>query len=48
MIQLRLANLVFLNFLGEDTTKKLWYKLGNIYRLKSLANSCYFEGKFTL
>jgi hypothetical protein len=38
MIQLCLANLVFLNVSGEDSAKKPWDKLGILYQSKSLVN----------
>ena len=38
MIHLCLSNSVLLNVYGEDSTKKLWEKLGNLYQSKSLVN----------
>jgi hypothetical protein len=36
MIRLRLADSVLLNVSSEDSTKKLWDKLGSLYQMKSL------------
>ena len=35
-IHLCLSDLVLLNVSGEDSVKKLWEKLGNLYQSKSL------------
>ena len=37
-IHLRLSDSVLLNVFGEDSVKKLWEKLGNLYQSKSLVN----------
>ena len=37
-IRLCLSNSVLLNVSGEDSAKKLWEKLGNLYQSKSLVN----------
>ena len=36
-----LVDWVLLNVSGEDTTKKLWDKLGNLYHLKSIVNKLF-------
>jgi hypothetical protein len=41
MIHLCLLDLVLLNVSGEDSAKKLWEKLGNMYRSKSLINKLF-------
>ena len=41
MILLFLSDLVLLNVFGEDSTKKLWEKLGNLYQSKSLVNKLF-------
>jgi hypothetical protein len=45
IIQLCLADLVMLNVLGEDSTKKLWDKLGSLYQLKYLVNKLFLQKK---
>ena len=45
MICLCLSDSIFLNVSGEDTTKKLWEKLGNLYQSKSLVNKMFLEKK---
>jgi hypothetical protein len=45
MIRLCLAYLIFLNVSGEDSTKKLWDKLGSLYQLKSLVNKLFLRKK---
>ena len=42
-IQICLADLVLLNVLGEDFTKKPWEKLGSLYYLKSVANNLFLR-----
>ena len=37
-IRLCLSDSVLLNVSGEDSAKKLWEKLGNLYQSKSLIN----------
>ena len=44
-IRLCLSNLVLLNVSGEDTTKDLWEKLGNLYQFKSLVNKLFLRKK---
>ena len=34
--------------LGEDTAKKLWEKLGNLYQLNSLVNKLFLRKKLYL
>ena len=41
MIRLCLSDLVLLNVSGEDSAKKLWEKLGNLYHSKSLVNKLF-------
>ena len=36
MIHLCLSDSILLNVSGEDSAKKLWEKLGNLYQYKSL------------
>jgi hypothetical protein len=48
MIQLCLGNSVLLKVLGEDSTKKLWDKLGSLYQSKSLVNKLFFRKKLYL
>jgi hypothetical protein len=45
MIQLCLADSVLLNVLGEDSTKKLWDKLGSLYQSKCLVNKLFLRNK---
>ena len=45
MIHLCLLDLVPLNFFGEDFSKKLWEKLGNLYQSKSLVNKLFLRKK---
>ena len=47
-IRLYLANLVLLNVLGEDTAKKMWYKLGNLYQSNSMVNKLFLQRKLYL
>jgi len=42
-IHLCLSDLVLLNVSGEDSAKKLWEKLGNLYQSKSLVKNCFYE-----
>ena len=44
-IFLCLLDLVMLNVFGEDSTKKLWEKLGNLYQSKSLVNKLFLRKK---
>ena len=44
-IGLCLSNSVLLNVSGEDSTKKLWEKLGNLYQSKSLVNKLFLRKK---
>jgi hypothetical protein len=44
-IQLCLADPVLLNVLREDSTKKLWDKLGSLYESKSLVNKLFLRNK---
>jgi hypothetical protein len=48
MIRLCLADLVLLNVLGEDSSKKLWDKLGSLYQLKSMLNNLFLRNKLYL
>jgi hypothetical protein len=48
MIQLCLADSILLNDPGEDSTKKLWDKLGILYQLKSLVNNFFLRKKMYL
>jgi hypothetical protein len=48
MIQLCLADSVLLNVSGEDSTKKLWDKLGSLYQSKSLVNKLFLRKKLYL
>ena len=41
MIRLCLSDSVLLNVSGEDSAKKLWEKLGNLYQSKSLVNKLF-------
>jgi hypothetical protein len=47
-IHLCLENLVLLNVLSEDSTKKLWDKLGILYQLKYLVNKLFLRNKLYL
>jgi hypothetical protein len=47
-IQLCLADLVLLNVLGEYSKKKLWDKLGSLYRSNSLVNKLFLINKLYL
>jgi hypothetical protein len=40
-IHLCLSDSVLLNVSGEDSAKKLWEKLGNLYQSKSLVNKLF-------
>ena len=44
-ICLCLSDLVLLNVSGEDSVKKLWEKLGNLYQSKSLVNKLFLRKK---
>jgi hypothetical protein len=44
-ICLCLSYLVLLNVSGKDSTKKLWEKLGNLYRSMSLVNKLFPQNK---
>ena len=44
-IRLCLSNSVLLNVSGEDSTKKLWETLGNLYQSKSLVNNLFLRKK---
>jgi len=48
MIELCLSYLVRLNVSGEDSTKKLWDKLGRLYQSKSLVNKLFLINKLHL
>jgi hypothetical protein len=48
MIRLCLADSVLLNVSGEDSSKKLWDKLGSLYQLKSLVNKLFLRMKLHL
>jgi hypothetical protein len=48
MILLYLAYSVLLNVSGEDSTKKLWDKLGSLYQLKSMVNKLFLGNKLYL
>jgi hypothetical protein len=48
MIRLCLAYLVLLNVSGEDTIKKLWDKLRNLYQSKSLVKILFLQKKLYL
>ena len=41
MIHLCLSDSILLNVSREDSTKKLWEKLGNLYQSKSLVNKLF-------
>jgi hypothetical protein len=45
MIQLCLADSVLLNASCEDSTKKLWDKLGSLYQSKSFVNKFFLRNK---
>ena len=45
MIRLCLSDSVLLNVFGEDSTKKLWEKLGNLYQSKSFVNKLFLRKK---
>jgi hypothetical protein len=47
-IQLCLADSVLLNGLGEDSSKKLWDKLGSLYQSKSMVNKLFLKKKLYL
>ena len=44
-IRLCLSDSVLLNVSGEDSAKKLWEKLGNLYQSKSLVNKLFLRKK---
>jgi hypothetical protein len=48
LIQLCLVDSILLNVSGEDTTKKLWDKLGSLYQTKSLVNKLFLWKKLYL
>jgi hypothetical protein len=48
MIRLCLSDSVLLNISREDTTKKMWDKLGSLYQSKSLVNKLFLEKKLYL
>ena len=43
-----LADLVLLNASTEDTVKKLWGKLGNLYQSKSIVNKLFLQNNLYL
>ena len=47
-IRLCLSDSVLVNVSGEDTAKKLWDKLGNLYQSKSLVNKLFLRKKLYL
>jgi hypothetical protein len=47
-IQICLADSILLNVSGEDSAKKLWDKLGNLYQSKSLVNKLFLRNKLYL
>ena len=47
-IRLCLADSVLLNVSEEDTTKKLWDKLGSLYQSKSMVNNLFLRNKLYL
>jgi len=47
-IRLCLADSVLVNVSGEDSAKKLWDKLGNLYQSKSLVNKLFLRKKLYL
>jgi hypothetical protein len=48
MIRLCLVDSVLLNVASEDSTKKLWDKLGSLYQWKSLVNKLFIRNKLYL
>ena len=44
-IRLCFSDLVLLNVSGEDSPKKLWEKLGNLYQSKSPVNKLFLRKK---
>jgi hypothetical protein len=48
MIRHCLANLVLLNVSCEDSSKKMWDKLGSLYQSKSLVNKLFLKKKLYL
>jgi hypothetical protein len=48
MIQLCLVDLVLMNVLGENSTKKPCDKLGSLYQSKSLVNKLFLKNKLYL
>ena len=48
MIRICLAYLVLLNVSGEDSTKKMWDKLGILYQSKYLVNKLFLIKKLYL
>jgi hypothetical protein len=48
MIRICLAYLVLLNVSGEDSTKKMWDKLGILYQSKYLVNKMSLRKKMYL
>ena len=47
-IRLCLLDSVLLNVSREDSTKKLWEKLGNLYQSKSLVNKLFCERNYII
>jgi len=47
-IRIFLANPILLNVWGEDSSKKVWDKLGKLYQSKSLVNKLFLKKKFYL
>jgi hypothetical protein len=47
-IQLCLVDSMLLNVSGEDSTKKLWDKVGSLYQSKSLVNKLFLWKKLYL
>ena len=44
-IRLCLSDSILLNVSGEDSTKKLWDKLGNLYQSNSMVNKLFMQKK---
>ena len=47
-IHLCLVDLLILNVSGEDSTKKMWDKLGSLYQSKSMVNKLFLRKKLYL
>ena len=45
MIHLCLSDSILLNVSGEESMKKLWEKLGNLYQSQSLVNKLFLRKK---